>query len=199
MLGLSKLDVLVSGSGADAFNENKFTLARVAFSNAAVSELTGTAEAHIKEAAYLRNAEPDPTTYTVSDGVLSTRITFASIVTGSADFNRFTGFLKFTNLMYGGFDGVNILDKNAARLNDQASSSDLNGGASSAYLAPGLSNNPAGTGKDNNAVFAYKTAATIMTDPLSPPVNLPKRSDCTTFGHSGDKRQLCYRRCCCQG
>jgi len=68
--------------------------------------------------------------------------------------------------MYGGFDGVNILDKNAARLNDKGASSDTNGGASTSYVAPGLSNNPAGTGKNNNAVFAYRAAAKIMTDPL---------------------------------
>jgi hypothetical protein len=175
MAGLVKLDVLSTGSAADSFNENKFTLARVAFSNAAVAELTGTAEAHMKEAAYIRNGEPDATEYTINDGVLSGRITFGTLVaqTSSADFNRFTTYLKYTNLMYGGFDGVNILDKNSARLNDKAASSDLNGGASSGYLAPGLDNNPSGVGKDNNIVFAYRAAAQIMTDPLSPPVNIP--------------------------
>ena len=33
MLGIALLDTLVTGSGADAFNDNKFTLAKVAFYN----------------------------------------------------------------------------------------------------------------------------------------------------------------------
>jgi hypothetical protein len=126
-VGLEKLDVLVTGS-YDTFNNNKFTLARVAFANGTVSQLTGTAEAHMKEAAYIRNGSPDSSNYTVSDGVLS-RITFATLAaqTGSSDFNRFTGYAKFTNIMYGGWDGVNILDKNSARMNDKGSSSDTGG------------------------------------------------------------------------
>jgi hypothetical protein len=168
-VGLSKLDTLVTGSNVDSFNENKFTLARVAFSNSNVANLSGTAEDHIREAAYLRNAEPDATSYKVSDGVITDRITMATLVnlTSSADFNRFQTFNKFTNIMYGGFDGVNILDKNASRLNDRASSSDTDGGASSAYLATGLAVNPAGAGKENNAIFSYQTAAKIFLDPFT--------------------------------
>lgn len=167
--GLQKLDVLVSGTSTDSFNENKFTLARVAFSNAAVSELTGSDVEHMKEAAYIRNGNPDSADYSVTDGVLSKRITLATLVnlTSSADFNRFQTYNKFTNVMYGGFDGVNILDKNAARLNDKGSSSDTGGGAASGYVAPGLAYNPAGEGKNNNAVFSYQTAAKIFTNPFT--------------------------------
>ena len=173
--GLRLLDVLVTGTQTDDFNENKFTLSRVAFSNDAVTELTGTVQEHMRETAYLRNSNPDATEYKVTDGVLTNRITLASLValTSSADFNRFTDFTKFTNILIGGFDGVNILDQNAARLNDRASSSDTGGGAESSFVAPGLAVNPAGAGKDNNAVNAYRTAARIMMDPFTIAANSP--------------------------
>lgn len=169
MQGLSKLDVLVTGSNSDSFNGHKFTLARVAFSNGSVTELTGTVEEHMREAAYIRNGNPDSTEYKVSDGVLSSRITLGTLVnlTSSVDFNRFQIYTKFTNIMHGGFDGLNILDTNASRMNDKASSSDVGGGAEEGYLSPGLAVNPAGEGKENNAVFSYRTAARIMTDPLT--------------------------------
>ena len=167
--GLRGLDMLVTGSSADSFNGNKFTLARVALSNESVSHLTGTAEEHMREAAYIRNGKPDPTEYKVSDGVISGRVTLGTLVnlTSSVDFNRFQTFSKFTNVMMGGFDGLNILDKNSARLNDKASSSDPGGAAEATYLAPGLATNPAGIGKENNAVFSYRTAARIFTDPFT--------------------------------
>lgn len=175
LAGLRLLDVMVTGSSVDDFNENKFTLARVAFANSAVTELTGTVADHIRETAYIRNGNPDSTDYKVSDGVLTSRITLATLVslTSSADFNRFTDFTKFTNIMIGGFDGNNILDIDAARMNDRASSSDANGGAESGFVAPGLAVNPAGEGKANNAVNAYRTAARIMTNPLTLADNQP--------------------------
>lgn len=167
--GLRGLDMLVTGSNADAFNESKFTLSRVALSNANVSELTGTAAEHMREAAYIRNSEPDPTEYKVTDGVLASRLTLGTLVnlTSSVEFNRFQTFNKFTNIMMGGFDGLNILDKNASRLNDKASSSDTGGGAETTFVSPGLAYNPAGSGKFNNAVFTYRTAARIFTDPFT--------------------------------
>lgn len=168
-VGIEKLDALVTGSGADAFNNNKFTLARVAFGNDAVAELTGTADAHMREAAYIRNGDPDGTTYTVGDGSDSTRITLATLVnqTSSVDFNRFSDFAKFTNIFQGGFDGFNILDTDAARMNDKASSSDTGGGATTSFVSPGLTSNVNGVGQLNNTVFSYKTAARIMTDEFS--------------------------------
>lgn len=168
-MGIEKLDSLVTGSGADAFNDNKFTLARVAFGNDTVAQLTGTADAHMREAAYIRNGKPDGTTYTVSDGSDTNRITLATLVnqTSSVDFNRFSDFTKFTNIFQGGFDGFNILDADAARMNDKASSSDTDGGASAAYVSPGLTSNVAGSGQLNSTVFSYKTAARIMTDEFS--------------------------------
>ena len=175
LMGLEGLDVLITGSSRDDFNEHKFTLSRVALSNASINDLTGTAEEHMLESAYIRNATPDPTTYAVSDGVLTSRITLGTLVnlTSSAEFNRFQTFNKFTNIMYGGFNGLNILDKNSSRMDDKASSSDAGGAAESTYLSPGLAYNPAGTGKNNNAVFSYRTAAKIFTDPFTLSQNGP--------------------------
>ena len=122
MLGITKLDMLTTGSGADQFNDNKFTLARVALYNSLAAgvtlgtgianELTGSAGEHILETAYLRDKDPDFANYTVLDGA-SNRFTMASLlaITSSVYFNKFTNFLKFTNMFYGGFDGNNILDK----------------------------------------------------------------------------------------
>jgi hypothetical protein len=175
MLGLAKLDVLVTGSGADALNNNKFTLAKVALANSSLSDLTASVNDHMREAAYMRDATLDPTDYTVNDPALSNRrLTFGTLVslTSSVDFNRFTQFMKFTNMMYGGFDGVNILDKNAKRMNDKASSFDAGGGAEDNYVAPGLRYNPNGTGPTNNTVASYLAAANIMLNSMVSTVNV---------------------------
>ena len=173
-LGIEKLDTLVTGSGADAFLNNKFTLSRVAFGNALVADLTGGIKDHVREMAYLRNAYVEPVNYTVSDGVLANRITYATLVnlTSSVDFNRFASYAKFSTFMFGGFDGINILDRDAARMNDRASSVDGGGGAASAFVSPGLTTSVAGAGKDNSTIWAYKTAARLMTDPFISNINI---------------------------
>ena len=172
--GITQLDALVSGSGADTFNNNKFTLAKVAFSNGAVTDLTGSINEHMKEAAYIRDGRLELTNYTVTDPYLGTRVTFATLLAkGTAsDFNRFSSFTKFVTFMGGGWDGVNILDKNARRLDDRASSFDVGGGAAVGYLAPGLGYNPTGTGQTNSTVMSYMTAINIMTDPMIVSTNI---------------------------
>lgn len=175
MLGLSKLDVLVTGSGADTLNNNKFTLAKVALSNGALTDLTASINEHMREAAYMRDAVLDTTDYTVNDPILaSRRLTFGTLAaqTSSVDFNRFTQYMKFTNMMYGGFDGVNTLDRDARRLNDKASSFDTGGGADTNYVAPGLAYNPNGTGATNNTVASYLAAANIMLNPMVSSINI---------------------------
>jgi hypothetical protein len=69
-------------------------------------------------------------------------------------------------MMFGGYDGVNILDKNARRLNDKSTSFDALGGAEQSYVAPGMLINPNGTGQSNSSVLSYTTAIDIMTDPM---------------------------------
>lgn len=173
--GIAKLDALVTGSFADSFNNNKFTLARVALPQTAVADITGSAAQHMRETAYIRNGVVEGNDYTIVDSLGGiSRITLGTLVnlTSSVEFNRFTDFAKFTNLLYGGFDGINMLDTNASRLNDQAASSDTGGGAASSYTSPGLATNVAGVGLANNAIFSYRTAVRIMTDEMTVDTNL---------------------------
>jgi hypothetical protein len=172
-LGIKKLDVLVTGSGADTFNENKFTLAKVAFSNTSISHLTGTTNDHMREAAYLRNGNLDLSQYTISSSI-GRRITLATVLAQdtAANFNKWSTFAKFTNFMYGGYDGVNVLDRNARRLNDKSTSFDSSGGAEATYVAPGMLINPNGSGQSNSTVLSYMTAIDIMTDPMTVNTNI---------------------------
>ena len=82
-LGLKKMDNLHTGSGADNFNDNKFTLARVALPNQAGgsstgvyndTELTGTVSEHMLDAAYIRNGIPDSTQYTITNGIVTGKL-----------------------------------------------------------------------------------------------------------------------------
>jgi len=175
--GIRKLDALVTGSSVDSLNNNKFSLSKVAFYNSDISHLTASINTHMKEAAYIRNAKVDTTTYNVKDPLSSqTRITLASLLAqGTApQFNRFSTFTKFTNFMYGGFDGTNFLNRDARRLNDKSVSFDSPGGASGANAAVplGFSSNPSGEGPDNNGVTSYLTAVDIVTNPMEANNNL---------------------------
>jgi len=175
LVGLKKLDVLATSTDADTLNNNKFTLAKVALFNGAVTDLTSSISSHMREAAYMRDAKLDPTDYTVYDTALAARrITFGTLLSQqtATDFNRFTQFMKFTNMMYGGFDGVNILDRDARRMNDKASSFDTGGGAEDVYTAPGLTYNPSGIGVDNNTVASYVAASNIMLNPMVSSINI---------------------------
>ena len=168
-LGIKKLDAFVTGSSTDTFNSNKFTLAKIALSNATLSDVTGSAQQHIKEAAYFRSASPEPSNYMITDSVSGDRVSLATILSKgtAADFNKFTEFAKFSTIMAGGFDGVNILDKNSVRFSDKATSTETNGCANASYISPGaLSANYSGTGLNNNAINSYRIAIDIATDPL---------------------------------
>jgi len=176
--GIAGLDNLVTGSGADLFNDNKFTLSRVALSTTSMAMLTGSAAEHMLEAAYIRNKYPDAKTYTINDGVLSGRFTLATLVASSSvKFNRFTNYSKFTLPFYGGFDGVNILDKDIRYQNDRAAATDT-GGKAADSITGGLGlkgtddGSMMGKGPQNNSVFSYNKALRIMTDPLTVRHNL---------------------------
>ena len=184
-LGIQKLDLLVTGSGADEFNNNKFTLAKVALQNTLsltsnindniATVVTGAANDHMREAAYIRNGSLESKNYTIND-TNGQRVTFATLAAADEEkyFNRFSGFAKFTNMLFGGFDGVNILDRDHRRLNDRSASSGTGGKAlgdtnSHINLHANASN---GVGKDNNTINSYRTAARIMTDPFASRVNI---------------------------
>jgi len=190
LLGIQKLDALVTGSGADSFNNNKFTLAKVALHNqialtstiegSIATAITGTASEHMREAAYIRNGVNETKNYTITDdgSTVHQRVTLATLAAARSAkyFNRFTDFAKFTNVFYGGFDGLNILDKDNRLMNDRASSVAANGKAdvsNGTYTHQNLhADSNAGSGKDNNIINSYRTAARIITDPLASRVNI---------------------------
>jgi len=172
--GIFKQDVLVTGSAADVFNANKFTLARVALANGTISSVTGTAEVHMREAAYVRNGQPSAVDYRVNYAS-SNRVTMATLVASSSVvFNRFASFNKFTTVFYGGFDGLNILDRDNRLMNDRASSTEsgVENGKAIGAIEAGLNVNAAGAGTSNNVINAYRTAVDILTDEISSNINL---------------------------
>jgi hypothetical protein len=127
------------------------------------------------QAAYIRNGRLVKPRYTVTDGSLN-RLTFASLAAGSSavSFNRFTDYLKFTNMLYGGFDGLNLLDRDQRKMNDKAASIDGGGKAAGdalGYIGLSSQSSP-GSAKDNNIISSYRTATRIMTDPFATRVNI---------------------------
>ena len=188
-------------SDPDTFNDNKFTLAQVALgkspdtqtgllSGRQVASLDGlgTASVEMKDAAYIRNGVPDVQTYTIVDPFnlggagAFTRYTFASLVhaqlsggnyaKNAAVFNKFSKYAKFTNVFYGGWDGLNILDGDIEDLNDKAASDEANVGKASEDLSTigglGLKGTDNGSmmgkGLENNVINSYRQAIKIMTD-----------------------------------
>jgi len=180
--GISQLDAVVTGSSnKDTLHNHKFTLARVALGNGSLSDLTSSSDIHMKEAAYIRNGKPDVSNYNIVDSVTSTeRVTLASLLnngSSAAVFNAFSQYAKFTTILQGGFDGVNILDKNAAVMNDRASSTDartdgIYGNVNGSFVSPGFAYNQNGLGVTNNTINSYRAAADIITDPIASNINV---------------------------
>ena len=219
-LGIEQLDTLVTGSGADAFNNNKFTLARVALgpdtdvgtptgAPTAVTQITGTAAAHILGSVYVRNGEPYSLTAesTTQESVVNTamttgRVTLATVLASSAvTFNRFTPYAKFTLPFYGGFDGWNILDPDIQYGNDKSTSQDAlaaslggSGQAAEVGLTANLydttNTNPMGAGLNNNSIASFRTAVRLNTDPFIVYTNLlavPDVKDPLVADYAGDR------------
>lgn len=173
-MGIMKLDVLVTGSGADQFCNNKFTLANVALSNSTISDVTASADIHMLEAAYWRDAKTDPTDLRITDPNIGKRITLGTLLSTATPqtFNAFSNFAKFTTVLAGGFDGLNVMDAEEAVMSDKASSFDAGGGASSAYIPTGFSASQSGTGITNGVIVSMKHAIDIATDPVSVDANI---------------------------
>tara|TARA_R110000851_G_scaffold37420_8_gene96690 strand:+ start:5069 stop:8383 length:3315 start_codon:yes stop_codon:yes gene_type:complete len=179
--GIQKLGTLHTGSYADEFNNNKFTLAKVALVNqlqsGALTHITASARAHIKDASYIRNATVNPVNYTVYDRVLAKpRITLATLLAKDKNkFNKFAAYNKFNTMFYGGFDGLNIFDKNCQEMNDRSTSTEAHGYALSTVsngLAAkgGLGTTGSADGTllgdslNNNAIQSYRSAIDIIND-----------------------------------
>ena len=182
--GIEKLDTVTSGSGADVVNNNKFTLANVALYNskagrsaltAAVTDLTGTLEQHMVNAIYVRNATPSISDGTISDASISGRLTFGTLalIPSASIFNRFSPYIKYTNMFYGGFDGLNILDKDMSEMNDKSTSTESGGKAiASPNIGLNVASNNFSAGVSNSLIGSYRTAVDIMTNAASSRANI---------------------------
>jgi len=181
--GLAKTGALLSGSAVDAFNSNKFTLARVVLNSTGSTPqtiaqyVTGSAKEHMLEAVYLRHGVVNTSDYTIQDGSYAGRVSMATLLNSSSvRFNRFVAYNKFTLPLFGGFDGLNVLDKDSSLMNDRSTSSDAPSGFegkasvefNSAFAAnTGLNAGAPGSGKNNSMVISYRQAVSIMTDPMT--------------------------------
>lgn len=172
--GIEKLDTTVTGTLADQLCGNKFSLARVALPITSVADLTSSVDVTMRAAAYLRDGVVNPTDYSINDGALGSRVTFGTLaaMTSSVEYNRFAPFAKFTFMLSGGWDGTNLLDKNARKMNDKSSSFESGGGAEANFVSPGLAYNCSGVGADNATVQSYITAVKLATDPMQANANL---------------------------
>jgi len=174
--GIEKLQTVITGSKTDEFNNNKFSLAKVALVNqlsaaGALINITGSAADHMKDAAYIRNGAVNAGDYTVYDRVLTkNRVTLATLLSkDKKKFNKFAGYSKFNTIFYGGFDGLNIFDRDAYEMNDKATCTETGGLAVSSLTGgtgvTGSDNGDLmGAGIDNNAVNSYRAAIDIFND-----------------------------------
>tara|TARA_R110001592_G_scaffold102096_2_gene288429 strand:- start:376 stop:3696 length:3321 start_codon:yes stop_codon:yes gene_type:complete len=173
--GISGLRTVYTGSAVDDFNNNKFSLSRVALINqltsaGALQQITGSAAAHILDAAYIRNGSVNGTNYTVFDRVLAkSRVTLATLLAkDKKKFNKFSGYAKFNTLFYGGFDGLNIFDQPAYEMNDKGTSTEAGGFARNITGGTGITGSNNGTlmgkGINNNAIQSYRSAIDILND-----------------------------------
>ena len=208
--GLAEIGAILTGSGASAQNANKFTLSKVvlagtgsaADATALLQFMTGSAKQHLLEAAYIRNGMPDSKDYTIMDPDIANygRVTFGTLIqSASVKFNRFTAYTAFNVPMYGGFDGLNVLDRDMYYMNDRASSTEGSspgeiGKASAEFTVTaensGLVKNVAGTGRENNHISSYREAVSIITDPMSTRVNIlavPGIRDSFVTDHASEK------------
>ncbi len=185
---------------ADEFNNNKFTLARVAlatqYSTTAVSNLSSSVTTTFKEAIYVRNGNYSNSNYTITSDYdqgnpgngleKDNRITLATILSENKEkFNKYSVIAKFTTPMFGGFDGLNIFDKDSMNMNDRASSTEIddfnnipvNGKASDDGFDSALSGTSVaplmqGTGFNNNIIASYTSALDQMLEVATASVHI---------------------------
>ena len=191
-----------SSNAADDFNNNKFSLSKVALyegkaASAAAVDLksissTLTLNDLFKDAVYIRNADCtntdiyDSATQTLnlsqtedpfgtdSGGGSQYRGSLAKLFSDNpSKFNKFNDMAKFTAPLYGGFDGVNIFNRDDYYMTDRSASKDTGGHAISAGYSSALkltdsgsTNQMSGTELNNNAIASFRNAVRLMTDGL---------------------------------
>jgi len=181
--------VISSGKLSDTHNNNKFSLSKVALSGSSLASVEGTISEVFKDAVYVRNAEigKDPAIYDVSQNVIimdqstdtfdpnspnDQRVTLAKLLDEDKNkFNRYSSMIKFTAPFHGGFDGLNMFDRDSFFMTDRASSTEASGKAAVGGFSSALRGTDdtvimQGTQDDNNIIASYKNAIRIMTDEL---------------------------------
>jgi len=212
-----------SASLASSSDDDKFTLSRVAISaqSTTIDADLGTAKEEALKATYIRNGVYMTPGNTISDTTVgvdldadattgdgsgheieagtTTRYSFASLANykDKTLFNAYSKYMKFTNVFSGGYDGVNILDKDMAMMTDKSTSIDTDAGGLGGLTVDadvksklGLSVNPAGTGTTNNAVNSFRSAINILTDEMSSTINIlavPGMRDSFITDYAADK------------
>ena len=180
--------VVTSGLLADTHNNNKFTLAKVALSGSNMESVSGTVNDVFKDAVYFRSADvlEDEGFYqadnrllmnaasTIVQGQNNFRVSLAKLLSEDiVKFNKYSIMAKFTAPMYGGFDGLNIFDRDSFYMTDRAASTETGGKAGSGGFTSGLKGTDdatsimQGTEDQNNIVASFKNAIRIMTDELA--------------------------------
>ncbi len=179
--------IITSGALSDAHNNNKFTLAKVALSGSSLTDISGNISDIFKNAVYIRNADvTDDAIYDASENMIimlgtsddidpagSKRVTLAKILNEDIiKFNKYSLMSKFTTLMYGGFDGLNIFDRDSFYMTDRAASTETGGKAGNSGFPSGLFGTDnansimQGTEDQNNIIASFNNAVRIMTDEL---------------------------------
>lgn len=194
-----------NSSESDALNFNKFSLSKIAFSKSTVSALSSDVTESFAEAIYLRDKTPNAIDYTIAafdnfDGIAGNdkRVTLSSVLSEDKEkFNKFTVFNKFTAPFFGGWDGLNIFDKDSVNMNDRSCSTETGGKAVSGGFASGLAGTNAvalmqGAEFANNIVNSYIWASNLMLEPSSAYVHvvlLPGIRDRLICAHVANKVQ----------
>jgi hypothetical protein len=186
---------IASDESADSFNNNKFSLAKVALaagasapSNVSISDVSGTLSDVFKEAVYIRNADANSGLWDSATGTIkldvsgndpfgndanvkSYRASLAKLLAeDKKKFNKYNEMAKFTAPFYGGFDGLNITDRDDYYLTDRSASIDAGGHAGDGGYESALLNTSDGsmngTELENNAIVSYNNAIRVMTDDM---------------------------------
>ena len=179
--------IISSGTLSDSHNNNKFSLSKVALKDQELSTVSGNVNDVFKDAVYIRNADAsDSAIYDAAehkiimtgsinnvDGAIK-RVTLSKLLNEDiVKFNKYSLMAKFTAPMYGGFDGLNIFDRDSFYMTDKAASTETGGKAGDGGFTSALSGTDdasagimQGTEDQNNIVASFKNAIRIMTDEL---------------------------------
>lgn len=190
-LGKESSSVLTQNEESDIINNNKFSLAKVAFAQSNVASISGPLTDVFLEAVYIRNADTGSAIYNsvtnkinmsqtvdpftdedATNEAHNIRATFAALLAEDpVKFNKYNLMAKFTAPFYGGFDGLNILDRDDYYMTDKSTSTEEGGHANEGGYSSGLAATSGvdpmqGVGVLNNGVMSYKNAIKLMTDDM---------------------------------